>query len=140
MPMVILLEENFKILYKISSIFVIQFPDGEQEDIIYSLLAEHLYSQVDNERKQYSLFKEIIKHRRAKAATDKADQWRILGKTGKREKKHTTTGWDLEVEWKDGSTSWIHLKELKETNPVDVVLSQSSLLVGFKGKMMIMLQ
>ena len=35
-------------------------------------------------------------------------------------KKKTTAGWDLEVEWKDGSTSWIPLKELKETNSVEV--------------------
>jgi hypothetical protein len=34
--------------------------------------------------------------------------------------KQTTAGWELEVEWKDGSTSWLPLKELKETNIVNV--------------------
>jgi hypothetical protein len=28
-------------------------------------------------------------------------------------------GWDREVEWKDGTSSWIPLKELKETNGVE---------------------
>jgi hypothetical protein len=32
----------------------------------------------------------------------------------------TTAGWELQVEWKDGSTSWLPLKELKETKIVDV--------------------
>ena len=31
-----------------------------------------------------------------------------------------TAGWDLEIEWKDGSTSWLPLKEVKETNTVEV--------------------
>ncbi len=34
--------------------------------------------------------------------------------------RKTATGWDLEVEWKDGTTSWLLLKALKETNPVHV--------------------
>ena len=35
-------------------------------------------------------------------------------------KKKTTAGWELEVEWKGVSTSWITLKSLKETNLVEV--------------------
>lgn len=34
--------------------------------------------------------------------------------------KITTRGWELEVQWKDGSTSWIPLKDLKESNPIEV--------------------
>ena len=32
----------------------------------------------------------------------------------------TTKGWDLCVLWKDGSTSWVPLKDLKESNPIEV--------------------
>jgi hypothetical protein len=39
---------------------------------------------------------------------------------GRRAMKKTTAGWDFEVEWKDGSTSWLSLKVLKETNAVEV--------------------
>ena len=35
-------------------------------------------------------------------------------------KKKTTAGWELKVEWKGRLTSWITLKSLKETNPVEV--------------------
>jgi hypothetical protein len=41
-------------------------------------------------------------------------------KNGRRRQKRTTAGWDLEVEWKDGSTSWLPLKTLKESNPIQV--------------------
>lgn len=102
-----------------SRIFTVRFPDGEEKDITYNLLAEHLFSQVDAEGNQYRLFREIIHHRKTKSAMDKADQYRILN-NGRRMMKKTTAGWELEVEWKDGSTSWLTLKELKETNAVEV--------------------
>lgn len=102
-----------------SRIFTVRFPDGEEKDISYNLLAEYLFSQVDSEGNQYRLFREIINHRKTKSALDKADQYRIAS-NGRRYMKHTTAGWDFEIEWKDGSTSWISLKELKETNAVEV--------------------
>jgi hypothetical protein len=102
-----------------SRVYVVEFPDGTQKDISFNTLAEHLFSQVDEEGKQYRLFREIIGHRRNKAAIEKTDQYRTDGR-GRRFKKKTTAGWDLEVEWKDGSTSWLPLKELKETNAVEV--------------------
>jgi hypothetical protein len=102
-----------------SRIFVAEFPDGKQKDVAYNLIAEHLFSQIDSECNQYRLFKEIINHRKGKMAVDKADQFRIDKRTGKQVMKQTTAGWELEVEWKDGSTSWLPLKELKETNIVN---------------------
>ena len=32
----------------------------------------------------------------------------------------TTVGWALQIKWKNGSTQWVKLKDLKESNPVDV--------------------
>ena len=34
--------------------------------------------------------------------------------------KNTRQGWDLLVEWKDGSSIWILLKYLKASNPVEL--------------------
>ena len=101
-----------------SRVYVVEFPDGEQVDISYNTLAEHLFSQVDSEGNQYQIFKEIVNHRRGKGAVDKADQFTHY--QGKKSKKKTTAGWDLEVEWKDGSTSWLSLRELKNSNSVEV--------------------
>ena len=101
-----------------SRVYVVEFQDGEQVDISYNTIAEHLYSQVDADGNQYQIFKEIIGHRKGKNAVDKADQYTYHN--GKKSKKKTTTGWDLEIEWKDGSSSWISLKEMKNSNPVEV--------------------
>ena len=97
-----------------SRLFTVSFPDGDEMDVSYNTIAEHLFSQVDEEGNQYRLFKEIVGHRKNKRAIDKADQFRMTN--GKSTKKQTTAGWYLEVEWADGSTSWLPLKELKETN------------------------
>ena len=99
-------------------IFTVRFPDGEEKDIAYNVLAEHLYSQVDADGNQYRLFGGLIGHRKRSSAVDKVDGYRM--KNGKSIRKRTTTGWDIEVEWRDGSTSWLPLKEVKETNPVDL--------------------
>jgi hypothetical protein len=34
--------------------------------------------------------------------------------------KKTTKGWKLLVKWKDGSTQWVRLPDLKESNPVEL--------------------
>jgi hypothetical protein len=101
-----------------SRIFTVEFPDGDQQDIAYNVLTKHLYSQVETEGNQYHLFRAIVNHRRTKQAADKADQYRVSH--GSRIKKKTTAGWDLEIERKDGTTSWLPLKEVKETNSVEV--------------------
>ena len=87
-------------------------------DIGYNVVAKHLFSQVDEEGNQYRLFKEIISHRKGPKAIDEADQYRP-GRSGNAAKKKTTAGWDLEIKWVDGSTSWLPLNDLKETNAVE---------------------
>jgi len=97
-----------------SRIFTVRFPDGEEKDVAYNVLAEHLYSQVDTDGNQYRFFSGLVGHRKRSSAVDKEDGFRQTN--GKRVRKCTTTGWDIEVEWRDGSTSWLPLKEIKETN------------------------
>jgi hypothetical protein len=86
---------------------------------MYSLNISVHSSHVDSEGNQHQLFREIFHHRRSKNALDKVDAYCVLS-NGSWIPKKATTGWDLEVEWKDGTTSWLPLKELKETNAVEV--------------------
>ena len=41
----------------------------------------------------------------------------------------TTKSWDMQVQWIDNSTSWVPLKLIKESNPVEVV--EYALVNGF---------
>ena len=100
-----------------SRVFVVEFPDGEQKDIGYNILAEHLHSQMDYRGNMYKLFHGIIGHRKKAGAVDKADQYRQVG--NKQVKKKTLAGWDIEVEWVDGTSSWFPLKEVKIRIPLN---------------------
>jgi hypothetical protein len=40
---------------------------------------------------------------------------------GKRHPRITTQGWDLQVEWRNGSSTWVPWSELKESNPIEVL-------------------
>jgi hypothetical protein len=103
-----------------SRVFVVEFPDGDQKDITYNMLMEHLYSKIDEEGNIIPIMTEIINHCKTSTAVDKSDQFRLDRKTGKQSKKKTLAGWDFEIEWRDGTTSWIPLRSLKVTNPVEV--------------------
>ena len=62
--------------------------------------------------------KEIVDWRKNKDAVDRADMYIQHG--GSRHIRKTTKGWEFCVEWKDGTTSWARLADLKESNPVEV--------------------
>jgi hypothetical protein len=49
----------------------------------------------------------------------KEDDYIILGSCQTQQHK-TTAGWELHVIWKDGSSNWITLKDMKESFPIEV--------------------
>ena len=61
----------------------------------------------------------IIDHKSDGTAVSK-DAGMVVTNSGQQQPRQTTRGWKLLVSWKDGSTSWVPLKDLKESNPVKV--------------------
>jgi hypothetical protein len=61
-----------------------------------------------------------IDHRTNRHALSKDDGFTVSGQTGVRRPKITTRGWELCVEWKDGTSTWVPFKDLKESNPVEI--------------------
>jgi hypothetical protein len=41
-------------------------------------------------------------------------------RSGSKRRKRNTVGWELSVRWKNGSSNWISLQDLKDTYPVDL--------------------
>jgi hypothetical protein len=52
-------------------------------------------------------------------AIDKADAF-VTMKNGVKRWRQTTQGWQLLCQWKDGSTNWVALKDMKNSYPVQV--------------------
>ena len=101
-----------------SRIYEVQFSDGTEQEYMANLIAESLYSQVDADGNQYLILQEIIDHKKGPTALSGDDCYTTI--KGKQHLKRTTQGWKLLVQWRDGTTTWIALKDLKESNPVQV--------------------
>jgi hypothetical protein len=97
--------------------YEIEFPDGRIDEYTANVIAENMYSQCDIEGRQYSLMEGIIYHITDGHAVAPAEMY-IKHRSNNKVTK-TTKGWHLCVEWKDGTTSWERLEDLKESNPVE---------------------
>ena len=62
----------------------------------------------------------VIDHKKDKStAISKTDMY-VVTKRGQRKLRKTTCGWKLLIKWKDETESWVPLKDLKESHPVEV--------------------
>ncbi|KAI2500467.1 Reverse transcriptase (RNA-dependent DNA polymerase) [Fragilaria crotonensis] len=99
--------------------YVVEFTDGSTENYFANVIAECMYAQVDSEGRQFQLLQEITDHRSDNSAIPVADGF-VMSRNGNRVPKVTTRGWSLLVSWKDGSSDWIPLKDIKDSYPVQI--------------------
>ena len=85
--------------------YEVEFPDGSIDVYSTNIIAENLYSQVDPESQAHSLFSGIIDHRKRSPKTPGTSQ--------------STKGWELCVQWTDGTSTWLPLKDLRDSNPIE---------------------
>ena len=78
-----------------------------------------MYAQCDTDGNNYLSLESTVDHRRRTTALTYQDQI-IMKENGRTYMRKSTAGWQLCVEWKDGSTSWQRLSDLKELHPVQV--------------------
>ena len=83
--------------------YIVEFPDGMEGEYTPNLIAENLYAQCNPDGQQFTLLSSIIDHKRDHTAIEKIDQ--IFIRNGRQQKKKTTKGWSLCIEWKDGTTT-----------------------------------
>ena len=99
--------------------YEVLFPDGSTDFVTANTIAENLYSQVDNQGNTFLILSEIIDHKSDATALTKVNGF-LMSSNGRKYPKRSTRGWKLLVSWKDGTSTWIPLKDLKESNPVEV--------------------
>ncbi|KAL7551098.1 hypothetical protein ACHAWF_014292 [Thalassiosira exigua] len=92
------------------------FEDGTHDHLMANKIAENLYAQVDDEAREILRFADIIDHRKDLTALTKENGF-IKVKGGGSKCIKTTKGWELLVEWKDGTSSWLPLRDAKEASP-----------------------
>ena len=63
--------------------------------------------------------KEIIYYRTNGQEVQQQDAF-ITMRTGTKRRRETKKGWEILIEWKDGSANWVALKDVKKSYPVQV--------------------
>ena len=99
--------------------YEVEWHDGHREEMFANTIAENLFAQVDDEGNRHVMLRDIIAHRYTDEALSEEDCW-VVTHNDLRKRKPTTKGWEVCVEWKDGSTNWIPLKDAKDSYPVQL--------------------
>jgi len=99
-------------------VYEVEFPDGSVGEYSANIIAENMYSQCDPYGNQYLLMDAIVDHKTSAKAVKFAD--RFVTVNGRQHHRKTTAGWKLCILWKDGSTSWERLADVKESYPIEI--------------------
>ena len=98
----------------------VEFSDGSVAEYAANIIAENIVSQVDEEGYSMIMLDNIIDYKKDPAVALSVDDGYIVTKRGVKRRRKTTAGWKILIKWKDNSETWIPLKDLKESHPVEL--------------------
>ena len=99
-----------------TSVYEVDFDSGETEAFTANIIAEAIYSRLDDEGYTIYELADILDHAKDGHAVSGDDAY--IYRNGRKSLRRTTKGWKLQCQWKDGTTSWIPLKDMKEGYPL----------------------
>ena len=100
-------------------LYEVEYLDGYKIYLTANTIAENLFAQVDEEGNMHVLFDAIIDHRVDGTELQQSESF-ITSTNGGRRRKPTTKGWEILLQWKDGSTTWETMKDIKEAHTVQL--------------------
>jgi hypothetical protein len=93
--------------------------DGTLYHYNANVIAENIFAQCDDEGRMHAVLEEITDHKKDRRAIHISNGHKKTRK-GSRIPKVTTKGWKLLCQWKDGSSDWVELRHLKDSNPIEL--------------------
>ena len=90
----------------------VEFTDGSTEKYAANIIAENMFAQVEDEGREHLIMKEIVDHKKDHVAIP-ISEGKSRSYSINEIPRVTARGGKLLVEWRDGQTSWIDLKDLK---------------------------
>lgn len=119
--------------YLDTRIYDVEFDDGNIKQYATNVIAKNILTQVDIENCNYLMLDEILDHRQMDTALTKENRF-VVSKNDVKKWKKSTQGWELQILWKDGSTSWVHLKDMKDSYPV-VEVAEYAVTTGIEDQL-----
>ena len=83
------------------------------------MIAENLFAQLDDDGQRFQLLDETTDHRMEDDACHGDDAY-ISNRKGKKHLRKSYREWSLLVAWKDDSTNWIKLKDIVNSNLIEM--------------------
>jgi hypothetical protein len=99
--------------------YEVEYPDGNKASLAANAIAENMFAQVNNEGNQHVLFEATMDHWTEGSEVQQQDAF-ITTPAGTKQRRETTKGWETLVQWKDGRTTWVMLKDMKNSYPVQL--------------------
>ena len=99
-------------------VYKVEMPDGTHADYHANNSIENIYNSVDDNGRAELFLDDIIDHRANENAVLKKDGW-VRSSNSASKRVITTKGWNLKVQWKDGTSTWIPLKDIKEADLIE---------------------
>jgi hypothetical protein len=100
-----------------SRMYVVEWSDGRTEELMANMIAENIFSQVDDEGKRYVLLDDTIDHRNTEGYTSGDDGF-ITRDNGMKQRRQANKGWELCLQWKAHYANRIKLKDVKNAYPI----------------------
>jgi len=91
-------------------VYIAEFPDGYIAEYNANKIAEAIYDNVDDNGLDELLFEAIVGHERLPETEPKQNTLN----------KHVTGGWNICIMWKDGTSSWHTLADVKNSYPLQL--------------------
>ena len=100
-------------------VYDVDFPNGSSREYSANFIAENMISQVGDDGFQTRIMEEIIDSQMDICVACPKSAKLVKRKGYHKRLRCTTKGWKLLVKWKDGQSTWVPLKDLKKSNPVE---------------------
>ena len=99
--------------------YEVDYADWHKVAMTANNISNNLFAQVDQDGNRFVLFNEIINHIKDGSEIREDDAF-IHMFNGNNQRRETTKGWEICIQWKDGSSTWKQLKDVKESYPVQM--------------------
>ena len=99
--------------------YEVKYADGYKQALAANIIAKNMFASVDKEGHRHLLIDSIVDVRKTRDAVSREDAF-VKSHNGVQHRKETTKGWEVLICWKDGSTTWNKLKDVKDSYPVQL--------------------
>ncbi len=101
-----------------TQLYGIKFPNGEVIPLTSNAIAQAMYAQCDVDGNKYLIPECFVDMQKDHMAISLNEQKAVHNGCGYLH--HTTLGWHVCCQWKDGSTSWEKLLDVTESHPLQM--------------------